>query len=135
MNAKVSETRSEAPREGGRAGRGRRGSARTRGPTATDALRQSQLALVVKSGKVTLGYKTTLKALRNGKARAVLLASNCPPLRRSELEYLAMLTKTDVHAYPGDTGALGHAMGKLYGVSVATVLDAGDSDFLSTVQA
>ena len=87
-----------------------------------------------KSGKVTLGYKTTLKALRAGKAKAVLVASNCPPLRRSELEYTLMLAKCPLVTFPGDTGALGHAMGKLYGVSVATVIDAGDSDFLSTVE-
>jgi hypothetical protein len=29
----------------------------------------SRLALVMKSGKFTLGYKTTLKTLRNGKVR------------------------------------------------------------------
>lgn len=29
----------------------------------------SRLALVMKSGKYTLGYKTTLKTLRNGKVR------------------------------------------------------------------
>jgi large subunit ribosomal protein L30e len=36
----------------------------------------SRLALVMKSGKFTLGYKTTLKTLRSGKVwrRAVLLA-------------------------------------------------------------
>jgi hypothetical protein len=30
----------------------------------------SRLALVMKSGKYTLGYKTTLKTLRSGKVRA-----------------------------------------------------------------
>lgn len=46
----------------------------------------SRLALVMKSGKVTLGYKSTLKSLRNGKAKLVLIAGNTPPLRKSELE-------------------------------------------------
>ncbi len=31
----------------------------------------SRLALVMKSGKYTLGYKTTLKTLRNGKVRGL----------------------------------------------------------------
>ncbi|KAL8999252.1 MAG: hypothetical protein Q9188_005927 [Gyalolechia gomerana] len=46
----------------------------------------SRLALVMKSGKVTLGYKSTLKSLRSGKAKLVIIAGNTPPLRKSELE-------------------------------------------------
>jgi hypothetical protein len=45
----------------------------------------------MKSGKVTLGYKSTLKSLRNGKAKLVIIAGNTPPLRKSELEYYAMV--------------------------------------------
>lgn len=33
----------------------------------------SRLALVMKSGKVSLGYKSTLKALRTGKAKLVII--------------------------------------------------------------
>lgn len=51
----------------------------------------SRLALVMKSGKVTLGYKSTLKSLRTGKAKLVIIAGNTPPLRKSELEYYAMV--------------------------------------------
>ncbi|KAH0553073.1 hypothetical protein GP486_006734 [Trichoglossum hirsutum] len=46
----------------------------------------SRLALVMKSGKVTLGYKSTLKTLRSGKAKLIIIAGNTPPLRKSELE-------------------------------------------------
>ena len=35
----------------------------------------SRLALVMKSGKVTLGYKSTLKSLRSGKAKLVIIVS------------------------------------------------------------
>ncbi|KAJ4303617.1 60S ribosomal protein L30 [Kalmusia sp. IMI 367209] len=62
----------------------------------------SRLALVMKSGKVTLGYKSTLKSLRNGKAKLVIIAGNTPPLRKSELEYYAMLSKTSVHHFSGN---------------------------------
>lgn len=59
----------------------------------------SRLALVMKSGKYTLGYKTCLKCLRSGKAKLVLISNNCPPIRKSEIEYYAMLSKTGVHHY------------------------------------
>jgi large subunit ribosomal protein L30e len=69
----------------------------------------SRLKLVMKSGKAILGYKHTCRALRKGKAKMVLIASNCPQLRKSELEYLSMLAKTPVHHYGGDNTALGTA--------------------------
>ena len=34
-------------------------------------------------------------------AKLVLIAGNCPPLRKSELEYYAMLSKTTVHHFSG----------------------------------
>ena len=45
----------------------------------------SRIQLVMKSGKYTLGYKTTLKSLRSGKSKIVLLSSNLLPVRKSEV--------------------------------------------------
>ncbi|KAL6545497.1 60S ribosomal protein L30 [Orobanche gracilis] len=60
----------------------------------------------MKSGKYTLGYKTVLKTLRNSKGlivvgKLILIANNCPPLRKSEIEYYDMLAKVGVHHYNG----------------------------------
>lgn len=63
----------------------------------------SRLTLVMKSGKYTLGHKSTLKQLRSGKAKLILLANNCPPLRKSEIEYYAMMAKTGIHHFQGST--------------------------------
>nr|KAJ3423150.1 60S ribosomal protein L30 [Polyrhizophydium stewartii] len=85
----------------------------------------------MKSGKTTLGYKSTLKSLRNGKAKLVLISGNCPPLRKSEIEYYAMLSKTNVHHYAGNNIELGTACGKYFRVGSMSILDAGDSDIIS----
>ncbi|KAM0750639.1 L30e-like protein [Meredithblackwellia eburnea MCA 4105] len=95
----------------------------------------SRLALVIKSGKYSLGYKSTLKQMRSGKSKLVLISGNCPPLRRSELEYYAMLSKTPVHLYQGSNVALGTAAGKLFRVGVMSIESAGDSDLLSVTSA
>ncbi|KAI9176167.1 60S ribosomal protein L30 [Blastocladiella emersonii ATCC 22665] len=91
----------------------------------------SHLALVMKSGKYSLGFKSTLKAIRNGKAKLVILSANCPPLRKSEIEYYAMLSKTFVHHYSGNNIELGTACGKLFRVGVLAITDAGDSDIIN----
>ena len=93
----------------------------------------SRLALVMKSGKVTLGYKSTLKSLRMGKSKLVLISSNCPPLRKSEIEYYAMLAKTGVHHYAGNNIGLGTACGKMFRCGVLSVTDQGDSDILRSM--
>lgn len=49
-----------------------------------------------------MGSKSTMKTLRSGKAKLVLIAGNCPPLRKSELEYYAMLAKVPVHHFNGN---------------------------------
>lgn len=80
----------------------------------------------MKSGKYVLGYKSTLKSLRSGKAKLVIIAGtppfcgtfhidlgicaltecirlgNTPPLRKSELEYYSMLGKCNVHHFAGN---------------------------------
>ncbi|KIJ55412.1 hypothetical protein M422DRAFT_24015 [Sphaerobolus stellatus SS14] len=94
----------------------------------------SRLALVVKSGKYALGYKSALKQMRSGKAKLILIAGNCPPLRKSEIEYYAMLSKTAVHHFTGSNVALGTAAGKLFRVGVMTVMDQGDSDLLTIAE-
>ncbi|KAI8994404.1 60S ribosomal protein L30 [Gaertneriomyces sp. JEL0708] len=91
----------------------------------------SRLALVMKSGKYTLGYKSTLKTLRQGKSKLIIVAGNCPPLRKSELEYYAMLSKTGVHHYSGNNIDLGTACRKYFRVGVLSIIDAGDSDIIA----
>ena len=63
----------------------------------------SKLQLVMKSGKVS-------------KAKLIVISANTPPLRKSEIEYYAMLSKTGVHHYQGSNIALGTAAGKLFRV-------------------
>lgn len=87
----------------------------------------------MKSGKYCLGLKSTLKSIRQGKAKLVIISSNCPPLRRSEIEYYAMLGRVGVHHYSGNNIELGTACGKLFRVGVLSITDAGDSDITQEV--
>ncbi|GAB0092335.1 60S ribosomal protein L30 [Sergentomyia squamirostris] len=93
----------------------------------------ARLALVMKSGKYCLGYKQTLKTLRQGKAKLIIIANNTPPLRKSEIEYYAMLAKTGVHHYSGNNIELGTACGRYYRVCTLSITDAGDSDIIRTL--
>ncbi|KAK9871201.1 hypothetical protein WA026_011482 [Henosepilachna vigintioctopunctata] len=95
----------------------------------------SRLALVMKSGKYCLGYKQTLKTLRQGKAKLIIISNNTPPLRKSEIEYYAMLAKTGVHHYTGNNVELGTACGKYFRVCAMSITDPGDSDIIKSLPA
>uniref|UniRef100_A0AAV2K4V0 Large ribosomal subunit protein eL30 n=1 Tax=Knipowitschia caucasica TaxID=637954 RepID=A0AAV2K4V0_KNICA len=68
-----------------------------------------------------------------GKAKLVILANNCPALRKSEIEYYAMLAKTGVHHYSGNNIELGTACGKYYRVCTLAIIDPGDSDIIRSM--
>ncbi|KAJ5378710.1 60S ribosomal protein [Penicillium cosmopolitanum] len=88
----------------------------------------SRLALVMKSGKV----RHEDPPLRQGQAHPH--CRQLPSLRKSELEYYAMLAKVPVHHFNGNNIELGTACGKLFRCSTMAVLDAGDSDILTREQ-
>ncbi|KAF7996549.1 hypothetical protein HCN44_002181 [Aphidius gifuensis] len=92
----------------------------------------SKLALVMKSGKYVLGYKQTLKSLRQGKAKLVI-TNNTPPLRKSEIEYYALLAKTGVHFYTGNNIELGTACGKYFRCCTLSITDPGNSDIIKSM--
>ena len=93
----------------------------------------SKINLVVKSGKFKIGYRNVIKTLRSGQAKLIMISNNCPAIRRTELEYYAVLAKSDVHHYDGNNIELGTVLGKLFSVSAMVITDPGDSDILETV--
>ena len=92
----------------------------------------AKIQLVMKSGKTALGYKTAIKSLRLNKAKMILIANNTPAIRKSEIEYYAMLAKAQVRHYAGNNADLGTACGKFYRISCVAITDAGDSDIMTS---
>uniref|UniRef100_A0A8D2CMM6 Large ribosomal subunit protein eL30 n=1 Tax=Sciurus vulgaris TaxID=55149 RepID=A0A8D2CMM6_SCIVU len=93
----------------------------------------SKHQLVMKSGKYVLGYKQTLKMITQDKAKLVILTNNCSALRKSEIEYHAVLAKTGVHHYKGNNIKLSTACRKYYRVCTLSIIDPGDSDIIRSI--
>lgn len=93
----------------------------------------SRLQFVMKSGKYVLRYKQTLKMIRQGKVKLVIL-TNCPGLRKSEIEYYTVLAKTSVHHYNGNNIQLVTTCRKYYRISTLAMIDPGDSDTIRSMQ-
>ncbi|WP_309492642.1 50S ribosomal protein L30e [Candidatus Hecatella orcuttiae] len=92
------------------------------------------LAMLVKTGKVTYGFKETLEMLKSGKAKMIIFAGNCPAEKREQLERLAKLSQTPILQYQGSSVDLGLTCGKPFTVSVLAVREVGDSKILKLVE-
>jgi large subunit ribosomal protein L30e len=92
------------------------------------------IVTAVKTGKVILGSKRTIDAVRTGKAKLVILASNCPPTVRGDIEYYARLSKIPVYIYQGNSIDLGETCGKVFTVAAMAIREPGDSEILKLVE-
>jgi large subunit ribosomal protein L30e len=88
----------------------------------------AKISLAMKSGKFCLGFNQAMGTLRAGRSKVIVVASNCHPVKKAELEYYCMLSKTPMHHYNGTNLDLGTACGKQFRTTVLSVTDVGDSD-------
>lgn len=81
------------------------------------------LKAAVDTGEVRFGLRTVRQVAKRGKARLIVLATNCPE------EVTGVNAK--VFRFPGTNAELGAACGKPFSVSALAILDPGDSNILS----
>merc|ERR1712160_213669 len=92
-----------------------------------------KLNLAVRSGKHKVGYKATMKCLRNGQSKLVIISNNCPSIRKTQLEYNAILGGSKVLHFDGNNVELGTAVSRMHRVCVLSIQEPGDSDILTAV--
>ena len=90
-----------------------------------------EIRQAVDNGKVILGANKSLKAVKLGQAKLAIVASNCSSEVLADIKRYGELANIPVHIFGRDSAELGVACGKLFLVSVLTVLDPGDSNILS----
>lgn len=83
------------------------------------------LRKVLTTGKVVIGGRQTLDAVKNGKAQVVVLSSNCLPETVNEMKGVPVIN------YPGTGVDLGVACGKPFAITALAVLEPGESEILS----
>ncbi|XP_062051175.1 large ribosomal subunit protein eL30-like [Lepus europaeus] len=93
----------------------------------------STLQLVTKRGEHVLGRELSLKAIRQGKAKLVIQANNCPALRKSEIGHYTTLAKTGVHHDSGSNIELATTCGKYCRVCTLSITDPGDSGIIRSM--
>ncbi len=96
---------------------------------------ERELVNALKTGKVVLGSRKTLRYVKTGKAKAVIVAANAPPELKSDIIYYAKLSNIPVYIYPGTSVELGAVCGKPFVVASLSILDPGNSRILELIEA
>jgi large subunit ribosomal protein L30e len=94
-----------------------------------------QISMVVKTGKVELGCSKATDSAKTGKARLIVISSNCPEPHKSSILYNAKVSEVPVYVYSGTSMDLGAACEKPFLVAALTVKEPGDSEILKLAEA
>ncbi|NIP37060.1 MAG: 50S ribosomal protein L30e [Thermoplasmata archaeon] len=89
------------------------------------ALRQ-----VVQTGEVHFGVRQARKALRDSTAQLIVVPENIP---QNTLDELRSISQVPMVRFAGTNFELGTVCGKPFSVSALTVIEAGDSDILDSI--
>ena len=92
------------------------------------------IATAVKTGKVEFGAKSAIKNAKLGRAKLIILASNCPKNVRADVEYYSKLSKVPIYIYKGTGIDLAAVCGKPFVVSALSIREPGDSEILKIIK-
>jgi len=88
----------------------------------------------VKSGRVFYGVHQSEKAVKAGRAVALILSNNCPEEWRKRLERYVALSSIPVLRYSGSSRDLGIACRKPFAVSALAVREIPETDLALEVR-
>ncbi|EZQ03087.1 50S ribosomal protein L30e [Candidatus Acidianus copahuensis] len=91
---------------------------------------ETELRTLLKTGKVILGSRKTIKALKSGKLKAIVIASTLRTDIRSDIIHYAKLSGIPVYEYQGSGWNLGTLTAKPFMVSTIGVEELGDSKIM-----
>lgn len=80
-----------------------------------------EIQSAVKSGSAIIGYRESMKAIKGGGARAVVVANNVPQGMSSEVEHNAKTSGAEFEKFDGSSKDLGTVCGKPFPVAVLVI--------------
>jgi large subunit ribosomal protein L30e len=92
------------------------------------------IASAVKTGKVSFGANAALQNAKTGKAKMIILASNCPKDIKEQIEYYGKISNVPVITYKGGSMDLAEVSGKMFIISALSIRESGDSDILKIIE-
>lgn len=89
-----------------------------------------EIRKAAETGKILFGTEQSLKAIKTGEAKLVIVASNADEKTKEDIQHYCGLSAIRVHYHEGSSVELGTLCGKPFVISVATVVSPGESNVL-----
>jgi len=93
-----------------------------------------EIRTVLRTGRVIIGSKQSIRAILHGKPKLVIIAANAPRDLREEVERYCKLADIPVYVFPGTSWDLGAMCGRPHMVAVLSVIDPGESSIMEVVE-
>ena len=91
---------------------------------------EKEIRAAVETGKVIMGERETMKAVKAGGVKLVICAANCKAELKGELEKHANIGAVPVYEFGGSSLELGAVCGRPHLISMLGIMSRGDSDVL-----
>lgn len=92
------------------------------------------ITTAVRTGKVLFGANSAIKSAKTGRAKMIIVASNCPRNIREDIEYYCKMSNIPLMIYEGTSMDLSAICGKPFIISALTIREPGDSEILKLVE-
>lgn len=92
----------------------------------------TQLPLALRTGRYVVGYNRAIDSIVHMRSKCIIVASNCPKMMRSRLEYYCVLANhVPVKFYEGNNNDLMVLSGLKHRASVISILDQGEAEIIA----
>jgi large subunit ribosomal protein L30e len=92
------------------------------------------IATAVKTGKVAFGASSAVQSAQTGKAKLIILATNCPTNVREDVQHYSELSNVPIITFNGSSLDLAAVCGKPFSVSALSIREPGDSEILKLTE-
>ena len=83
---------------------------------------------VMETGKTSLGTRSVEKLLKTGKAKLIIISSNCPKKTREDIQQNSRVTGIPVHEFNGTSLKLGEVCRKPFPISTMAIINPGQAN-------
>ncbi|MFA5050029.1 MAG: 50S ribosomal protein L30e [Candidatus Micrarchaeia archaeon] len=98
-----------------------------------ESLITKEIRLVVETGKVSFGFKKSLKNTKDSKVLLLIVSNNIPNKNLFEIDHFAKKSKIPLLSFQGSSKDLANICGKPFLVSVLSIYDKGESNIFDLV--
>ena len=75
----------------------------------------------IESGNIVIGYRESIKSLKSGEIKSVIISNNIPDNMKKDIEHNAKISGAEIKVFEGSSKDLGTVCGKPFSVTILAI--------------